>query len=227
MLKKIGGKTMELRRSLALYVIPDRKMGKGRDLLTQARSALAGGATAIQLRDKELPGRDLYELAVRMKALCSEYGALFIVNDRLDVALAADCDGVHLGQEDLPVSAARRIVPPGFIIGASAHTPEEALKAERDGADYLGAGAVYPTGSKGDAHTIGIEGFRRVVKSTKLPVVAIGGIDAKNTREVIAEGACGISVISAVVSQEDIEAAARSLRRTVDSALSEREIHKR
>ena len=90
---------MELRCSLALYVIPDRKMGRGRDLLTQAQLALAGGATAIQLRDKELPGRDLYELAVKMKALCSKYGALFIVNDRLDVALAANCDGVHLGQE--------------------------------------------------------------------------------------------------------------------------------
>ena len=222
----MGGEAMELRCSLALYVIPDRKMGRGRDLLTQAQLALAGGATAIQLRDKELPGRDLYELAVKMKALCSKYGALFIVNDRLDVALAANCDGVHLGQEDLPVSAARRIAPSGFIVGASAHTPEEALRAERDGADYLGVGAVYPTGSKGDAHTIGIEGFRRVAKSTRLPVVAIGGIDAKNAHEVIAEGACGISVISAVVSQEDIEAAARSLRRTVDSALAERKMYR-
>ena len=205
-------KLLDLKDKLKLYVILDRILGKGVPLREQARLAIAGGATAIQLRDKVMKGRDFYRAALIIKEVCSERGALFIVNDRLDVALAADADGVHLGQEDLPLQAAKKITPPGFIIGISVRTPAQAAAAERGGAAYLGVGDVFGTSSKSDAKTIGIEGLEEVCKSTSLPCVAIGGIGAHNVKRALQAGAVGVAVISAVVSQKDICGAASTLR---------------
>jgi thiamine-phosphate pyrophosphorylase len=190
---------LDLKKALGLYVIPDRIIGAPLSLEEQARLALEGGATAIQLRDKPAEGKELLETAKGLANLCRKHGALFIVNDRLDVALLSGADGVHFGQKDLPVEEARRLAPRPFVIGASAHTASEAQKAEKDGADYLGAGAVFETGSKGGAKVIGLEGLRELTAAVSLPVVAIGGISLENLPTVMETGVIGVSVISAAV----------------------------
>jgi len=197
--------SLNLRSALSLYVIPDRIIGAPLSLKEQARLAIEGGATAIQLRDKSMDGGELLATARSIADMCSKSGALFIVNDRLDVALLSGADGVHLGQHDLPLTEARRLVssllpvPLPFFIGISVHSASQAGRAEADGADYLGLGAVFGTGSKDDAKVIGLDGLREVKKSTKLPCVAIGGITLENLPEVVAAGVDGVSVISAAV----------------------------
>lgn len=193
---------VDLRRVMRLYVIPDRIVGAPLSLEEQARRALAGGATALQLRDKGLDGGELFAEARRILCLCRERGVPLFVNDRLDVALACGADGVHLGQSDLPILEARRIAPRPFVIGASARTPEDAERAVLDGADYLGVGAVFPTGSKDDAQVIGLEGVRAVARTVSVPVVAIGGITLENLGEVVGCGVDGVAVISAAVRGE-------------------------
>ncbi len=205
---------MSLRERLALYVITDRGLARGRDEVEIARAALRGGATAIQLRGKDQDARRLCELGRALLLATRAAGALLFVNDRLDVAQAIGADGVHLGQEDLPCGEARRIAGPGLLIGVSAESPALAQAAERDGADYLGTGSVYATSSKADAGApIGVAGLAKVVAATTLPVVAIGGITAAQAPACIAAGACGVAVISAVIGAEDPEAAARAFRR--------------
>ncbi|MCF4114291.1 MULTISPECIES: thiamine phosphate synthase [Dethiosulfovibrio] len=188
---------------LTLYVIPDRRLGAPCSILEQTFAALEGGATAIQLRDKDLSARELTDLASRMTEMCRKKGAKLFVNDRLDVALAAGADGCHLGQSDLPLAAARKLAPRPFLLGRSARTVEQARIALEEGADYLGVGAVYPTGTKDDASVIGVEGLKTVVEFTSLPVVAIGGIGSSSVREVMATGASGVAVVSAVVGTPD------------------------
>lgn len=205
----------DLRQRLSLYVIPDPVIGRGRELIEQARLALAGGATAIQLRLKSATSREFYQAACSLKSLCREAGALFIVNDRLDIALSAGADGVHLGQSDLPCAEARRLAPDGFIVGISAHTPELARAALSEGADYLGVGAVYPTGSKADAKDCGLEGLRRVRAAVDLPIVAIGGVNLERVPQTLAAGADGVAVISAVVGCDDPEEAARRFQKAL------------
>ncbi|MDR2528181.1 MAG: thiamine phosphate synthase [Synergistaceae bacterium] len=201
-----------LRRALLLYVIPDRGIGAPLSLEEQTRLALDGGATAIQLRDKSMDGGELLETAKRMGALCREKGVLFIVNDRLDVALLSGADGVHLGQSDLPAAEVRRLAHRPFVIGASAHTAREARDAEAAGVDYLGVGAVFGTGSKGDAKVIGVAGCRETTKRTSLPCAAIGGIALDNLAEVMSAGVDGVSVISAVVQGDVRERAATMIK---------------
>ena len=200
---------MSLRQALRLYVIPDRGIGAPRSLVEQTETALAGGAAAIQLRDKQLEGRELLAAATAMAELCRRAGALFIVNDRLDIALLANAHGAHLGQDDLPAAEARLLCPPGFIIGVSVQTEEQARLAKAQGADYLGIGAVYPTRTK-DAAALGLDGVRRVAAATDLPSVAIGGINLANAAEVMTAGVDGLSVISAVVGAEDVCGAAKN-----------------
>ncbi len=197
---------------LRLYVIPDPVQGSGRTMAEQARPALEGGAGAIQLRHKEATSRDLYDEALEFRKLCDVHDALFIVNDRLDIALAAGADGVHLGAEDLPVAVARRLAPKDFIIGATARTPEAAVEAEKDGADYLGVGAVFPTRSKSDARVIGLEGLRKVTQAVSLPCVAIGGITAEVVPEILGVGVSGVAIIGAIVGASDIRAATANFR---------------
>ena len=202
-----------------LYVITDETFGRGRSHEEQARLALAGGAGVIQLRDKTSDSRRLYEAAVAIRQMTREAGALLIINDRLDIALAADADGVHVGPDDLPVAEARRLLP-GKIVGASTGTVGEAIAAEQDGADYLGVGAVYEArGSKADAGPpVGPERVAAIRAVTGLPIVGIGGIKASNAAPVIAAGANGVAVITGVVAADDISAAARELLAVIAAA---------
>jgi thiamine-phosphate pyrophosphorylase len=207
----------DLHRKLSLIVITDPSCGDGRSIVNVVRAALRGGAPSIQLRGKEQAAREQVELARALLAETRAAGALLWVNDRLDVALAAGADGVHLGQDDLPVEAARRIVPPGFLVGISAETPELARAAERGGADYVGTGPVFETGSKADAGAaIGFARIADVAAAVRIPVVGIGGIDAANAGDVVRAGAAGVAVISAVMRAADPEAATRALLRAAD-----------
>jgi len=200
---------------LSLYVITDEKIGLGRSHIFLAEEALKGGATVIQLRDKEKSGRELYKIGVKLREITKKYGGLFIVNDRLDIALAVGADGVHLGMNDLPISVARRIAGNNFIIGASVSSPEEAILAEKEGADYISAQSVFETSSKEDVKVIGLEGLKAIVKVSSLPVIAIGGINRDNVRDVMKTGVKGIAVISAVVSKEDVRSATEELKRLI------------
>lgn len=202
----------------AVYVIVDRRFTRGRPVTEIVRAALQGGATVIQLREKEANTREMIALAEAIHAITREAGVPLIVNDRVDVALAVGAEGVHLGPEDMPVDTARAILGPERIIGASAGTVEEALEAERAGASYLGVGDVFGTKSKADAGTpIGLAGLAEIATSVSIPVVAIGGITPKKAEQAIAAGATGVAVISAVVSAQDPEAATRQLVAAVHS----------
>ncbi len=202
-----------------LYVITDEGLSKGLKHAEIARLAIEGGADAIQLRDKHLSGKELLRCALEIRELTKKAGALFIVNDRLDVALASRADGVHLGQDDIPARLARPLCPPGFIIGVSAGTPEEAAQAERDGADYVGLGPICHTDSKSDAGlACGFDAITQVKNVTSIPVVAIGGLGPENAGQALKAGADGIAVISAVVSQDDVAGAARRLKSAIERA---------
>ena len=199
-----------------LYVVTDEGLSRGLAHSQIAERALAGGADVIQLRDKKLEGRRLMEHARAIRKLTNDAGKSFIVNDRLDVALASGADGVHLGQEDMALADARALAPEGFLIGVTVHDLREAVEAEKGGADYLGLSPIFATGSKSDAGSAcGLDMLRKVKRAVSVPVVAIGGINAANAREVLEAGADGLAVISAVVSQPDVEAAARSLKAVI------------
>jgi thiamine-phosphate pyrophosphorylase len=204
---------------LRLYVITDASLARGRDQVEVVAAALRGGATMVQLRDKELPARDQFALGLRLRELTRQRGAALIVNDRVDLALALDADGVHLGQDDLPPGIARQLLGPDRIVGVSAGSPSELELVRREGADYLGTGPFALTGSKGDAGAaIGAAGLAAVRALTDLPIVAIGGLTAATAGEAVRAGASGVAVISAVVSAVDPELAARELRQAVDAA---------
>ncbi|MDD4566718.1 Thiamine-phosphate synthase [Methanoculleus chikugoensis] len=202
-----------------LYVITDEEIGRGRSHAELAARAVAGGADAIQLRDKTLSGRALFDAAFAVREITFDAGALFIVNDRLDVALAAGADGVHLGESDLPIGEARRLAPPGFIIGASVGSVATAVRAATEGADYVALSPTFATGSKDDAGPgRGLAVLAEIRAAVSLPIVAIGGITAENVSDVIAAGADGVAVISAVVGKDDVTAAARDLRARIVAA---------
>jgi thiamine-phosphate pyrophosphorylase len=208
----------ELKDRLSLIVITDPDCRAQRTVLDVVRSAVRAGAPAIQLRDKHGDARDLLELAVRLRAETSRAGALFFVNDRVDVALVSGADGVHLGDDDLPVSAVRSIAPAGFLIGRSVDGPAEAAVAAAEGADYLGAGPVRATPSKTDAGpAMGVAGIEAVCRAVGLPVVAIGGIDASNARRIARAGAAGVAVIRAVMRAPDPEEVVAGLLAEVEA----------
>ena len=199
-----------------LYVITDEAIAGGRSHTSIARLAVAGGADVIQLRDKMQGSADLIRVGREIREITRDAGAGFIVNDRLDIALACGADGVHLGQGDISPVVARQLAPPGFIIGVSVGCLSEARRAEQDGADYVALSPTFSTGSKPDAgagHGCGM--LAEICRSVSIPVIAIGGIGPENIPAVIHAGATGIAVISAVVAQPDITAAARGLAATV------------
>jgi thiamine-phosphate pyrophosphorylase len=207
-----------MRRVGRLHVLTDVARQSRFDHAELARLALAGGADAIQFREKSGPTRGMIEIARALAGICRDRGACLIVNDRLDVALAADADGVHLGLDDFPPSLARAILGADRVIGASARTVEEAIEGMRAGADYIGAGPVYATGSKPDASPpIGAAGLRAIVRAVEIPVIAIGGVTAERVAEILAAGAHGIAVIEAVAGDPDPAAAARRLREALDA----------
>jgi len=204
---------------LSLYVVLDPRLTAGRPLLDVARAALRGGATVLQLRDKGTSTRDLLAAAEALAALAYALGARFVMNDRADIAAAVGGAGVHLGPDDLAVAAARALLGPEALIGFSAGAPAEARDAARAGADYLGTGAVYGTSSKADAGgPIGVDGLERVVRATRAPVVAIGGIVPGRVAPCIVAGAVGVAVITSVTLAADVEGAARTLRDEVEAA---------
>lgn len=195
---------------LRVYVVTDER-ADGWALLPIIRAALAGGATAIQLRRKAELGRAFVELGRAVRELTRAHDALFIVNDRVDVARIVDADGVHVGQDDISCQDARLLLGPDRLIGVSTETPDEARAAVQAGADYLGVGAVYKARSKDDAGYIGLDGLSAIAKSVSIPIVAIGGIDAERAPAALAHGAHGIAVVSAVMKADDPQEAARAL----------------
>src|SRR5512140_254662 len=197
-----------------LYVITDEKASRGRSHLQVAEAAILGGADVLQLRDKETSSGRLYRVAMQLRKLTRDANVSFIVNDRLDIALAADADGIHVGQADLPVSVVRKIMGPRKILGVSVDTVEEAILAEKDGADYLGVGPVFEArGTKPDAgEPLGVDRIARIRCNCRLPIVAIGGIDAENARKVREAGADAAAVTSAIAGADDIAHAARRLK---------------
>ena len=208
---------------LSLYLITDQRLSKGRDQLELIAAAIRGGVTAVQLRDKELSTQDQYEFGLRLRALTRRSGIALICNDRVDLAIAIDADGVHLGQDDLPPRVARDLLGPERLIGVSTGNPTEFELFRRVSADYLGVGPFALTGSKSDAGAaIGATGIAAVRALTDLPMVAIGGIGVSNAASAIAAGATGISVISAIVGADDPESAARALRKAIDTVRNSR-----
>ena len=196
----------------SLYLVSDRSMLKGRNLFQAVEEAIKGGVTLVQLREKNISSLDFYNIALKMKELVNHYHVPLIINDRLDIALAVDADGLHIGQEDLPLKIARKLLGPGKILGYSVANRGQALFGERNGADYLGAGTVFPTGSKADTgEPIGTGNLQKIKQAVSIPVVGIGGIGISNLAEVKATEIDGISLISAILGSNDVEAASRKL----------------
>lgn len=199
------------KEDLLLYGITDRYWLDGRNLKDDVELALKGGTTMLQLREKELDEENFYKEAVEIKALCKKYRVPFIINDNVELAKKVDADGVHVGQNDMVAQDVRAIIGPDKILGVSTQTVEEAILAEKMGADYLGVGAVFPTGSKDDCWVLSHDLCRDICSAVKIPVVAIGGITKDNIRELKGLGFAGISVISAIFAQKNIEEACRIL----------------
>jgi thiamine-phosphate pyrophosphorylase len=202
-----------------LYVIVDPEHCRGRDPLIVASQALDGGAAMIQWRDKIRDKGDQLPVVLALRDLCARYLAYFIVNDHVDLALASGADGVHLGQHDLSVDAVRKLVSADFLVGCSTNSADEARQAERDGADYVAVGSVFPTASKANIRLASPATVREVSDAVAVPVVAIGGITAQNLDEVINAGARGAAVIGAVCEADDIRGAARTLSKRFETAL--------
>ena len=201
------------KESLLLYAVTDRHwLAEGEPLSHAVQQALEGGATLIQIREKNLEEGAFEQEAIELQALCRRYHVPFIVNDNVELALRIGADGIHVGQEDMEAGRVREMLGPDRILGVSAQTVEEALRAEAVGADYLGVGAVFPTGSKDDAVDVPHETLKAICEAVSIPVVAIGGITYENTELLKDSGIAGISVISAIFGQKEIEAATRKLR---------------
>jgi thiamine-phosphate pyrophosphorylase len=218
--RRVG--STELRERLALYYVADPEQ-TDRDFLAMVDEALAGGVTALQLRAKRMPGREMFDLAIVLRERCRTAEALFFVNDRVDIGIAAEADGVHVGMQDLPLEATRRLVGGNMIIGFSPLAMDDVVTAKRDGADYVGLGPVFGTASKADAQPdLGLLALAEQAAAADLPSVGIGGIDAANAGAVIRAGVDGVAVISAIQGAPDVRRATESLARAVHLAKSDR-----
>ena len=203
----------------SLYLVTDRSLSRGRSTAAVVEAAIRGGATVVQYREKSLSTKLMIEEAGAIAEVCRRLGALFIVNDRLDVALAVGADGLHVGQDDMPAGLARRLLGPDRILGVSAGSVEEALEAAAAGADYIGASPIFSTPTKTDAGpALGLAGLSAMADRLALPVVAIGGINASNARSLMEAGAAGLAVVSAIVAADDVGGSARALRAIIDAA---------
>jgi len=191
-----------------LYLVTDRDVLGERDLIRSVEDAIKGGATIVQLREKNCSSVDFYELALKVKEVTLKYGVPLIINDRLDIALAIEADGLHIGQEDLPLTVAKKIVGKDMIIGVSATTLEEALLAQEQGADYVGIGSVYPTSTKLDAKSVSLEQLHLIREAISIPIVGIGGINEENVTDLMKTKIDGVAIVSAILGQEDIKSAA-------------------
>ena len=202
---------MKAQPDYSIYLVTDDGCLQGRALLDCVREALEGGVTLVQYRAKTASSAEMYAEALQLKALCDNFNVPLIINDRLDIAMAVGAAGVHLGQDDLPCAAARKLLGEDYIIGVSAHNPAEAAEALQSGADYLGCGAVFGTATKADVKKLGTEGLAAICKAKGLPVVGIGGVTADNYREVRAAGADGAAIVSGILAQPDIRATVRAI----------------
>ena len=209
------------KKDLLLYAVTDRHWLNGRTLYSVVKESLDGGVTFLQLREKELDEVHFLEEAKELQQLCREYQVPFIVNDNVDIAISMDADGVHVGQSDMEAGDVRAKLGPDKIIGVSAQTVEQAVLAEKHGADYLGVGAVFPTGSKDDADDVSYETLKAICEAVSIPVIAIGGITQENVKELAGSGICGIAVISAIYAQQDIRKASEDLKKETQRMVEE------
>ncbi len=203
----------------SLYLVTDRGLARGRSTLEIVSAAVHGGATVVQLREKDCSTRDFIEQALALKEFLKDRGVPLIINDRVDVAQAVKADGVHLGQTDMPLGMAKKILGDSMIIGISAESLQDAVEAENGGADYLGVSPIYATPTKTDtAAPLGLEGLREIRKAVRLPLVGIGGLNRDNAAEVIRSGADGVAVVSAIVAADDPQTAADAIKQTIKEA---------
>ncbi len=218
----------DLARSLLLYAVTDRHWLGDRTLYDVVRESLEGGVTFLQLREKDLDEEAFFDEAVKLQAMAKDYGVPFVINDNVDIAIKMNADGVHVGQHDMEAGDVRALIGPDKILGVSAQTVDQAVLAEKRGADYLGVGAVFPTGSKDDADDVSFETLKAICRAVSIPVVAIGGITLENTPDLAGSGVCGIAVISAIYARENIKEASAALRKAsydMVHALYEKEAH--
>lgn len=195
-----------------LYLVTDRDVLVNTDIYTEVEEAIKGGVTLVQIREKSVGTLEFYNLSVKIKTITDKYEIPLIINDRIDIAQAIDAAGVHLGQNDMPADIARRILGKNKIIGVSANTLKEALKAERQGADYIGVGAMFPTTTKDDASAVTINCLKEIKEGISIPVVAIGGISDKNVAQLLPTNIDGIAVVSAILGKGSVKIAAEKLR---------------
>ncbi|WP_293851252.1 thiamine phosphate synthase [uncultured Phascolarctobacterium sp.] len=202
---------MKAQPDYSIYLVTDDGCLQGRALLDCVREALEGGVTLVQYRAKTASSAEMYAEALQLKALCDSFNVPLIINDRLDIAMAVGAAGVHLGQDDLPCAAARKLLGEDYLIGVSAHNPAEAKAALQSGADYLGCGAVFGTATKADVQKLGTDGLAAICREKGLPVVGIGGVTADNYREVRTAGADGAAIVSGILAQPDIRATVKAI----------------
>lgn len=214
--RREGEMSMKFKKEdLLLYAVTDRRWLNGETLYSQVEKAVKGGASFIQLREKELDKEQFLEEAKQIGKLCKHLGVPFVIDDDVEIAVGSDADGVHVGQNDMDICLVREKLGPDKIIGATVHTVEEALLAEAKGADYLGTGSAFSTGTKRDAKLLSHEIIGDICDAVEIPVIAIGGIDKNNVGKLQGRGLCGVAVISAVFGQTDIETAARELKEQI------------
>lgn len=209
------------KKELMLYAVTDRHWLGEETLYDQVKKALDGGATFVQLREKKLDREDFLEEALEIQKLCREYGVPFVINDEVSIAKDIDADGVHVGQSDMEAMDVRKMLGPDKILGVSAQTVEQAITAQKHGADYLGVGAVFATGSKDDADDVSHETLKAICEAVSIPVIAIGGITKENVSELAGSGICGVAVISAIFGQNDIKKATEELKVSVEKMLGQ------
>ncbi|MBL4933787.1 thiamine phosphate synthase [Clostridium paridis] len=195
-----------------LYLVTDRDMLKNRNIVEAVEEAILGGVTLVQVREKDISTSEFYKVASEIKEITSKNNVPIIINDRIDIALAIDADGVHVGQSDMPASIARKLIGPDKILGVSTATIDEAIKAEKEGADYLGVGAVFSTTTKDDARNVSLELLKEIKETVNIPIVAIGGINSKNVDKLKESNVDGVAVISDILAKEDIKQAARDIK---------------
>ena len=196
----------------SVYLVTDHRNKTDEEFLKIIEEAIKGGTSIVQLREKTASTKDFYQLALKVKEITSKYDVPLLINDRIDIAIAVDSEGVHIGQDDMPADIARKIIGEDKILGVSASTVEEAKKAEIDGADYIGSGAVFPTATKDDADSVSKDELKKIVDSIDIPVVAIGGITLENAGTLKDTGIAGFSVVSAIMSADDPKEASQKLR---------------
>ena len=210
---------MKLDKELLLYAVTDRKWVGEKSLETQVEEALQGGVTFVQLREKHLGEEEFYKEALRLKKLCKKYNCPFVINDNVDIAIKSDADGVHVGQDDMAANDVRKLIGEDKILGVSAQSVEQAVRAQEMGADYLGVGAVFPTSSKDDAVEVDYKTLKAICEAVSIPVIAIGGITDENVVGLSGSGIVGIAVISAIFGQKDIKGATSNLKKRVEKML--------